>query len=176
MQRNPCSQAEPLRGDTAVLAPATQIHIWNLISKWCLSVFMQLWCQLGLLTGTVPVPPVHHLSCPSFSLLWASLPALWLRMNFSQVWSTPLVSLTQPCTVPMETFTNRSKWLSESQTRKWRKSKGVWLTQEQILHSPHTAAFPAGMSRIGMNHKILIHCKISQLADTEGFAFTPVLC
>lgn len=41
------SQAEPLRGDTAVLAPTIQIHICNLISKWCLSFFMQLLVSAG---------------------------------------------------------------------------------------------------------------------------------
>lgn len=97
-------------------------------------------------------------------------------MNFSQVWSTPWCPCVHGTALhsPSGGFYQHIQ-MSESQTKQWRKSKGMWLTQEQVLHSPHTAAFPAGMSRIGMNHKFLIHCKTSQLADTEGFALSTML-
>jgi len=62
------------------------------------------------------------------------------------------------------------------QMKKRRTRKGTWLVQVQILCSPHSTATPTGVSRIGMNHKFPIHCKISQLADIEGFAFSPGLC
>lgn len=42
MQCNPRGPGRTPGGDTAVLAPTMQIHIWNFISKWCLGVFMQV--------------------------------------------------------------------------------------------------------------------------------------
>lgn len=69
-------------GVTLLSLPPQYRSIYETLSANDVSVLScSCWYQLGLLAGTVPVPAVHHLSSPAFSLLWASLPALWLRIN-----------------------------------------------------------------------------------------------
>lgn len=178
-----------LQGDQTAHPPHSQHSLLNMLSPptqeqtWGLPEVSVLCCcpqwQLSSLPGSVPVPPVHRLSFPAFSHSWPSPPTLWLRANCLQAMQYAIsfhgIALHSPDGVS-PTDPNVCQSHHWGQVNRGKAKALSHLVPQHKSCFYHSGCLPAGMSTIGMKHKFVIHCKVSQLSGFEGFAFSPMLC